>query len=59
MLKAVRDDPGVVHAGLLVECFCRVVLADDDGKVAGGIEKNLIAADSEDGFHRNRFAMTG
>ena len=38
---------------------CGVVFADDDGQVAGGIKKDLIAAHSEDGFQRDRFAMTG
>ncbi len=59
MLKAVRDHPRVVHAGFLAKSFCGVVLADDDGQVAGGIQKYLVAADSENGFHRNRFSMTG
>ena len=59
MLEAVGDDPGVVHAGSLVQGFRGVVFADNNGQVAGGIKKDLIAAHSEDGFHRNRFAMTG
>ena len=48
MLEAVRDDPCMVHAGFLVEGFCRVVLAYDDGEVAGGVKKNLISAYSDD-----------
>ena len=48
MLKAVRDDPGVIYAGLLVEGFQGVVLADDDCEVTGGIKKYLVAANSED-----------
>ncbi len=59
VLETVGDDPGVVHAGFLVEGFRGVVFADDDGEVAGGVEEDLVAADSEDGFQRNRFAMTG
>ena len=59
VLKAVGDDPGVVDAGFLVEGFRGVVLADDDGEVAGGVEEDLVAADTEDGFQRDRFAMTG
>jgi hypothetical protein len=59
MLEAVGDDPCVVHAGFLVKGFDWIVFADDDGEITGGVEKNLIAADSEYGFHRNWFAMTG
>ena len=59
VLKTVGDDPGVIDAGLLVQGFSGVVFADDDGQVTGGIKKNLVAADSEDRFQRNGFAMTG
>jgi hypothetical protein len=59
MLKAIRDDPGVVDTSLLVEGFVRIVLAYDDGEVTCGIEKHLIAAYSKDGFKRYRLAMTG
>ena len=58
MLETVADDPGVIDAGFLVEGLGRVVFADDDGEVAGGIKEDLIAAYSEDGFHRNRLTMT-
>jgi hypothetical protein len=37
MLETVADDPGVIDAGFLVEGLGRVVFADDDGEVAGGI----------------------
>ncbi len=59
MLKAIRDHPGVINTSLLVEGFGWVVLAYDDGEVACGIEKHLIAAYSKDGFKRYRLAMTG
>ena len=49
----------MIHAGLLVEGFSGVVFADDDGQGAGGIKENLVAADSEDRFDRNGFAMMG
>jgi hypothetical protein len=48
VLEAVRDDTGVVNAGLLIESFEGVVLTDDDGKVAGGVKKDLIAAYTKD-----------
>jgi hypothetical protein len=48
VLEAVGNHPGVIYAGLLVECFLRVVFADDNRKVAGWINKNLIATNSED-----------
>jgi hypothetical protein len=35
------------------------VFADNDGEVAGGVKENLVAAYSNQRFHRNRFAMTG
>ena len=59
MLEAVSDDPGVIDARLLCECFLLVVLADDNGEVAGGIEENLVTTYAENGFQRNGFAMTG
>jgi hypothetical protein len=48
VLEAIRDDPGVVYAGLLIQCFLRVVLTDDDCKITGGIKKYLISAYSKD-----------
>ena len=39
VLEAVGDHPGVVHAGFLVEGFLGVVFADDDSKVAGGVNE--------------------
>ena len=59
VLKAVGNHTRVIHAAFLVEGFLGVVLADNDNKVVGGINKNLVAADSEDRFHRGGFAMTG
>jgi hypothetical protein len=48
MLKAIRDHSRVVNARFLVQGFLRIVLADNDGEIAGGIKKNLISADSKD-----------
>jgi hypothetical protein len=48
VLKAVRDDPGMVDAGLLIQSFKGIMLADDDGEVACGVEKNLISAYTKD-----------
>ena len=48
MLEAVRDNPGVVDAGLLIEGFKWVVLTDDDREVAGGIEEYLVSTYSKD-----------
>jgi hypothetical protein len=59
MLETVGNDPGMIHAGFLVEGFCGVMFADNDSEVACGVEEDLVAAHSEGGFHRNRFAMTG
>ena len=59
MLKTVCDDPGVVDPGFLVEVLCWIVFAYDHGKVAGGIQKNLIPTYSNDCFQRNWFSMTG
>jgi len=59
MLEAVCDDPSVVDAGFLVEGFGWVVLADDNGEIAGWVEEDLVTADSEDGFHRNWLAVAG
>jgi hypothetical protein len=59
VLKTIGDDAGVVNSGFLVEDFSGVVFADNDGKIAGGIKKNLVSTDSQDGFHGNRFAMAG
>jgi hypothetical protein len=58
MLETVRDDPGMVDARLLIESFCRVMFADNNGEVTCGVKKDLVSAYSEGGFHRNRFAMT-
>jgi len=58
MLEAAGHHPRVIDAGSLVESFMGVVFADNDGKVTGGIKKNLAAADSADRLHRNGFAMT-
>jgi len=59
MLEAIGDDPGMIDARFLAELFGGVVFADDNGKVTGGVEKNLIAADSVDGFEGDWFAVTG
>jgi hypothetical protein len=45
-LKAISDDPGMIHARFLVESFARVVLADDNGQVTGWVKENLISADA-------------
>jgi hypothetical protein len=59
MLKAVSDNSRVIYAGLLIQWFLRVVFADDDGEVAGWVQKNLVAAYSVDGLQWDWFAMTG
>jgi len=59
VLEDVGDHTCMVHAGLLVEGFRGVVLADNDGEVAGGVKKYLVAAYSDDRLHRNWFTMTG
>ena len=59
MLEAVGNDAGVLDAGLLIHGFKGIVFADNYGEVARGIEKDLIAADSMDGFERDWLAMSG
>jgi hypothetical protein len=59
VLKAVRDDPGVVNAGLLIQGFLGIVLTHNDSQIAGGIEEDLVSADAKDGFQWYRFAMPG
>ena len=59
MLETVGDDSCMIDAGFLVEGFCGVMFANDDSEVACGVEEDLVAAHSDGGFHRNRFAMTG
>ena len=59
MLETVGYDPGMIHAGFLVEGFCGVMFADDDSEVAGRVKEDLVTAHSEGRFHRNRLTMTG
>jgi hypothetical protein len=58
MPETVRDHPCVIHTGLLVEERLRGVLAHNHRKIAGWVDKNLIATDSKDRFHGNRFTMS-
>ncbi len=58
MTEAVRNHSRVVYARLLVEGLLRIVFAHNHRKIAGRIKENLIATDSKDRFHRNRFTMT-
>ena len=50
VLKTVGDDPGMIHTGLVVQIFSRIVLGNNHGKVAGRIEEDLISTDAKDGF---------
>jgi len=59
MLEAIRDHPGMIHTGFVVEWVLWVIFADHHRQVTGGVEKNLVAAYSEDCFQRNGFAMPG
>jgi hypothetical protein len=59
VLKAVGDNSGVIDSRLLIQCFIGVVLAHNNGQVAGGVKENLIATDSKYGFEWNWFAMAG
>ena len=58
MLETVGNNAGVIDAGLLIQVVRGVVFADDDGEVAGGVKEDLVAADADDGFEGNWFAMT-
>jgi hypothetical protein len=49
----------VVDAGLLIQVVRGVVFADHDGEVAGGVEEDLVAADADDGFEGDWFAVAG
>jgi hypothetical protein len=59
LLKTVCDYPCVIYSGFLVKGLRRVVFAHHDRQLAGGVKEDLVAAYSQDGFHRNRLAMTG
>ena len=59
MLETIGNDPGVVYAGFLIELFCGVMFANDDGQVACRIKKNLVAAYAVNGFKWDWFAVTG
>ena len=59
VLETVRDHPGMVDAGFLAESLGWIVFADDDGEVACRVKEDLVAADSVNGFERNRFTMSG
>src|ERR1035438_5837505 len=59
VMETVCDHPCVVNAGLMIQCFRGVVLTDNDGKVAGRVNKHLVATHAEYRFHRNRLAMAG
>jgi len=59
MFETISDHPGVVDSGFLIERFGWIVLTDDNGQVTGGIEENLISADTKYGFERNGFPMAG
>jgi len=59
VLETIRDNTGVVYAGLLIKGFGRVMFADNDCKVTGGVEEDLVATDSKYGFKWDGFAMAG
>jgi hypothetical protein len=59
VFEAVSDDPGVIDAGLLIESFGGIVLADDDCQITCGVEEDLVATDSKYGFKWDWFAMAG
>jgi hypothetical protein len=43
VLKAIGNDPCMVHARFLVQVFYWIVLADDNGQLTGGIQEDLIS----------------
>jgi hypothetical protein len=47
----------MLHAGSMIEGFCGVVFTDNNGKIVGWINEDLVAADAEDRFHRDGSAM--
>jgi hypothetical protein len=59
LFEAVSNNPCVIDSGLMVESVCRIVFANDDGEVTGGVEEDLVATDSKYGFEWDRFAMAG
>jgi hypothetical protein len=44
VFEAVSDDASMIHTGFLIQGFCGIVFADDNGKVTGWVEENLISA---------------
>jgi len=57
VLKAVRNNPGMIHAGLLVQGIRGVVFAYDDREITCRVKKDLVTAYPKDRFHWYRFAM--
>jgi hypothetical protein len=59
MSKAVSDDTSMIHTRFLIQGFCGIVFADDNGKITGWVKENLVSAHSVDCFKRNWFSVTG
>ena len=59
VFEAVSDDSCVVHTRFLIQGFCGIVFADDNGKVTGWVEENLISAYAVYGLERNWFSVAG
>ena len=57
VLKAVRNNPGMIYAGLLVQGIRGVVFAYDDREITCRVKKDLVTAYPKDRFHWYRFAM--
>ena len=56
--ETIRNHSRMIYAGLLVERCLWIVLAYHHRKIACWVKENLIATDSKDRFHCNRFTVT-
>src|SRR6185503_12955579 len=59
VLEAVRNHPGVIHTGFLIQGFQGIVFADYDGEVTCWIKKYLVSTYSQYRFQRYWLTMTG
>ena len=46
VFEAVSDDASMIHTGFLIEGFCGIVFADDNGEVTGWVKEDLVSADT-------------
>ena len=57
--QAAKDHARVISGCLMVQVFDWIVLGNDDGKVTGWIEEDLISGDPGKGLKGDRFTVAG